>query len=295
MFDFRYHVASLAAVFLALIIGILVGVGISDRGLLDTAKKSLLEQRLANLRTRLDEATQRSDEVAREQAAAKTFVNETYPVLIRNRLHGKRIVVLFVGSANGGVRSAIDRALTDAGAQELRLRALKVPIEPRQLDTALVSRQETQSYAGKTKLEALGRALGEELVVGGETPLWNSLTDALVEERAGGNKQPADGVVVVRSATPQRDGTSLFLLGLYEGLSGVGVPAVGVETTDTDESAVAVYRKAGLSSVDDVDTPTGRLALVLLLGGAPSGQYGLKPSAHQGSLPPIRKTAGAGG
>ena len=295
MFDFRYHVASLAAVFLALIIGILVGVGISDRGLVDKAKKSLEERRLANLQTRLDEATQRSDEFAREQAAAKTFVNETYPVLVRNRLRGKRIVVLFVGSANGGVRSAVDRALTDAGAQQLRLRALKVPIEPRQLDSALVSTQDTQSYAGKTKLDSLGRALGEELVVGGDTPLWNTLTDALVEERAGGSKQPADGVVVVRTAHPQRDGTSRFLLGVYEGLSGVGVPAVGVETTDTDESAVAVYRKAGLSSVDDVETPMGRLALVLLLGGSPSGQYGLKPSAHQGSLPPIRKTAGAGG
>ena len=35
MFDLRYHVASLAAVFVALIIGILVGVGISDRGLVD--------------------------------------------------------------------------------------------------------------------------------------------------------------------------------------------------------------------------------------------------------------------
>ena len=33
MFDLRYHVASLAAVFLALIIGILVGVGISREGL----------------------------------------------------------------------------------------------------------------------------------------------------------------------------------------------------------------------------------------------------------------------
>src|SRR5215216_3585400 len=81
MFDFRYHVASLAAVFLALIIGILVGVGISDRGLVDKAKKSLEERRLANLQSRLDEATQRSDEFAREEAAAKTFVNETYPVL----------------------------------------------------------------------------------------------------------------------------------------------------------------------------------------------------------------------
>ena len=43
MFDFRYHVASLTAVFLALVIGILVGVGIADRGLLDQAKKTLLE------------------------------------------------------------------------------------------------------------------------------------------------------------------------------------------------------------------------------------------------------------
>ena len=38
MFDLRYHVASLAAVFLALVIGILVGVGISDQGLVDSAK-----------------------------------------------------------------------------------------------------------------------------------------------------------------------------------------------------------------------------------------------------------------
>jgi hypothetical protein len=295
MFDFRYHVASLAAVFLALIIGILVGVGISDRGLVDKAKKSLEEKRLANLQARLDEATQRSDEFARDQAAAKTFVNEAYPVLVRNRLHGDRIVVLFVGSANGGVRSAVDRALTDAGAQQLRLRALKVPVEPRQLNPALLATPDTESYAGRANLDSLGRALGQELVVGGDTPLWNALTDALVEERAGASKPAADGVVVVRTAAPQRDGTSRFLLGLYEGLSSLGVPAVGVETTDTDESAVAVYRKAGLSSVDDVDTPTGRLALVLLLAGAPSGQYGLKPSAHQGALPPIRKTVGAGG
>jgi len=40
MFDLRYHVASLTAVFLALVIGILVGVGIADRGLVDRAKTS---------------------------------------------------------------------------------------------------------------------------------------------------------------------------------------------------------------------------------------------------------------
>ena len=50
MFDLRYHVASLAAVFLALIIGILVGVGISDRGLVDSAKTKFLQDEVEQLR-----------------------------------------------------------------------------------------------------------------------------------------------------------------------------------------------------------------------------------------------------
>ena len=49
MFDLRYHVASLAAVFLALVIGILVGVGISDTGYVDKGYRGLLEQRIESL------------------------------------------------------------------------------------------------------------------------------------------------------------------------------------------------------------------------------------------------------
>src|SRR5215210_7715993 len=58
MFDLRYHVASLAAVFLALIIGILVGVGIADRGYLDKVTRGLLEQEVANLQKQLDQTKQ---------------------------------------------------------------------------------------------------------------------------------------------------------------------------------------------------------------------------------------------
>jgi hypothetical protein len=295
MFDLRYHVASLAAVFLALIIGILVGVGISDRGLVDKANTRLLEQRVANLESRLSKASQQSSELAREQAAAQSFIKESYPVLARNRLHGKRIAVVFIGSVDDDIRSAIDQALTEAGAQQLRLRALKVPIDPRQLDATLASNPENRAYVGNARLEALGNALGQELMLGGDTPLWNALTDALVEERAGGNKQPADGVIVVRTVAPQRAGTSHFLLGLYQGLSAAGSPAVGVEMTDTAPSAVGIYRRAGLSTVDDVDRPAGQLAVLLLLQGAPPGHYGLKQSAKNGFLPAIPKPAAAGG
>jgi hypothetical protein len=291
MFDLRYHVASLSAVFLALIIGILVGVGISDRGLVDSAKKGLLEREVASLRTRLDTASKQSTDRAREQRAAGTYVDKTYPTLVRNRLHGKQIAVLFVGSVDDHdpIRSSVRNALTDAGAQQLRLRSLRVPIDLRQLDRALRGQPAAAGLRGKANLENLGRALGVELMLGGDTPLWNSLTDRtdLVEERAGGTKAPADGVVVVRTVAPQRGGTTRFLLGLYEGVASASVPAVGAEQTDAADSATAVFRQAGLSTVDDVDTHVGQLSLVLLLAGAPSGQYGVKDSAGDGALPPL--------
>jgi copper transport outer membrane protein MctB len=292
MFDLRYHVASLAAVFLALIIGILVGVGISDP--VDNAKTGLLEQRVANLQKRLDETAQQAGAVDREQDAARTYINQTYPALVRNRLRGRNVAVVFVGSFSGGVRSDVTRALRDAAGQQLRLRALKVPIDAPQIDKILSSHPEAGSFTGQGRFEALGRALGEELMLGGDTPLWNALTDSLVEQQGGGTKDPADGVIVVRTAKPQRGGTSRYLLGLYSGLASVGVPAVGVEATNAPTSAITVYRQAGLSSVDDIDTPAGRLALVLLLDGAPGGQYGLKKTADDGVLPPLQTPAAGG-
>src|SRR5919206_5310884 len=97
MFDLRYHVASLAAVFLALIIGILVGVGTADRGFVEKANTRLLEQRVAHLRSQLDQTSKHNEFSAREHAAAERYIDATYPVLVRNRLKGHRIAVVFIG------------------------------------------------------------------------------------------------------------------------------------------------------------------------------------------------------
>ena len=287
MFDLRYHVASLAAVFLALIIGILVGVGIADRGYLDKGTRGLLEQQVAKLQKQLDQTSQQAGNLGREQEAARTYINQTYPVLVRNRLRGKRVAIVFVGSVDGGLRSAVTRALTDAGGEQLRLRVLTVPIDGPQIDATLASSPNAASFRGQGRFETLGRDLGQELMIGGETPLWNALTDVLVEQREGGSKDPADGVIVVRTAKPQKNATSRFLLGLYSGLGSTSAPAVGVEATDARTTAIPVYKNAGLSSVDDLDTRAGKLALVLLLQGAPSGQYGVKKTADE-ALPSLQ-------
>jgi hypothetical protein len=113
-----------------------------------------------------------------------------------------------------------------------------------------------------------------------------------VVERRGRARPRLQGVVVARSAGPQKGDTARFLAGVYEGLASTGTPAVGVERSTDETSAVNAFERADLSSVDDIELPAGRLALALLLAGAEPGHYGVKDADDV--LPPIEQL-GAGG
>lgn len=288
MFDLRYHVASLAAVFLALTIGIVLGVGISDRAFPQGTEREVLENEIQNLRQQVDAYRQEQTADADTQRAADAIMRETYPVLVSGRLRSAQIAVVFVGPVDAKTSDDVQRALASAGAPPiLRLRAIKVPVDRVSLENALRGRAALTSYAGASGLRALGEDLGRELIDGGRTPLWDGLARQLVEERSGGSESPADAVVVARSAEPQHGSTARFLAGLYAGLADGGVPAVGVEQSGSKPAEIGAFQRAGLSTVDAVDTPAGRAALVLLLAGAQPGDYGFKRSAHDGPLPAV--------
>ena len=69
---------------------------------------------------------------------------------------------------------------------------------------------------------------------------------------------------------------------------------MGVEVTRPRATAVDVFAKHDLATVDDIDSQGGRLALALLLSGATPGQYGVKKSAHDGVRPQIPPVVAGG-
>jgi hypothetical protein len=281
LFDLRYHVASLAAVFLALIIGILVGVGIASQTTVEESERRVLEQRISDLHRDLDDARSQVDLLRRQQEAATSYIDESYSVVMNGRLRGIRVALLFVGPVTAELEDAVTRTLNDASGPPLvRKRALKLPIDTQALYGAI------PSEAGSPTLEEIGRELGRELVVGGETPYWDALAPVIVEDSEGGSGREVDAIVVAQTAPIDHPPTARLLSGLYAGLTGRGVPAVGIERTDEQPSRVAVYRRRGLSSVDSVDTPLGRVALAMLLAGGEEGGYGVKTTADA-VVPPM--------
>ena len=90
MFDLRYHVASLAAVFVALVIGILVGVALASHGLGNTERKRL-EEDLRRAENQGDVLRTQVATLMNDSASDRAFVEGTYKSVMANRLKGKKI------------------------------------------------------------------------------------------------------------------------------------------------------------------------------------------------------------
>jgi hypothetical protein len=305
VFGLRYHVASLAGVFLALAVGILLGVAIS--GKVAEAEDSLQQERRQNLEEDLEAANARAEAAEQSGEASRELVERAYPALMEQLLDDLEFALLFVGPVDGNVRSAVERALFDAGAGgPAFLIALDVPIEPDDLQSTIESTELLAGFADDGgDFGDLGLGLGEEVVAGGDTPLWDTLQSELVQETSGSFASEVDGAVVMYSWTPtaneegeddeatrQMDATRSLAEGLVRGLDASGVPVVGVATTAGPTSLTDLYRGGGISSVDDVDTTAGRLALALLLAGGDPGHYGVKETATDGVAPPVETLTG---
>ncbi|MGZ8783784.1 MAG: copper transporter, partial [Gaiellaceae bacterium] len=216
------------------------------------------------------------------QQAAEDFVESAYPALAEDRLQGKSIAVLVLGPVDPTVTGAERAVEEDGNGRIARMRALELPLRLEAVEAALGDEPELGGYVGDEQLGNLGRDLGRELAAGRETPLWDALESEIVEVREGGLADPVDGVIVVRTAEPQATESSRFLAGIYQGLGSAGVPVVGVEPTQVEQSAIPVFQRYRLSTVDGVDTPVGALAMLLALADPDAaGDYGVRDTADR--------------
>ncbi len=110
MINFRYHVVSLTAVFLALAIGLVVGTAALNGPVADTLKSQVdaLSKDNSNYR---DQANQYRDELNRTQE----FATELAPTVLANKLAGRKLLLIGLPGSQDYV-DQVKAMLTTAGA-----------------------------------------------------------------------------------------------------------------------------------------------------------------------------------
>jgi hypothetical protein len=270
----RYHVASLAAVFIALAIGILIGAALGSDVVSGTAEN--LEEDLSE---DLDSARAENADLREQVDFERGFAERIVPALVADRLNGRSVALIGLGNVDtGALNEDVESALSPSGAELSLVGTLREPPDGDGLVGAVLPRR--QSGTAGERLELAAERIGDQLARGGELP--GDVRSALFSSFSG-TLEDLDAAVVVRSnpaGLNAREEVDVDLLerGVIHGMQAAGTRVVGAEVVDVDPSSIDFFDDLGLSTVDNVDQLPGRVALVLALEGA-DGNFGVKDTA----------------
>jgi hypothetical protein len=304
-------VISLAAVFVALAIGVVLG-----SGAFSGTVASGLRGDKGDLQNQITTLTDEKTALSERLSAAGEFDSQMAPRMVRDALAGKSVVLFRTPDAQGDDVDAVSRLIGQAGgsvtgtialtsefvgansAEKLRS-VVNSSILPAgtQLNTALVD-QGSQA----------GDLLGIALLINRDpkiVPVDDEARDAVLSAlRDTGfltytqRLVPANAVVIVTGGALADDsgnqGATVARFAAALAPHGSGTVLAGGVGSAAGVAAVAVTRAdAGMAgavtTVDDIGSESGRVTTVLavqaLIGGGPPGKYGTGPGAASVTVP----------
>ncbi|GJF07983.1 copper transporter MctB [Mycolicibacterium cyprinidarum] len=312
MISLRSHAISLAAVFLALAIGVALG-----SGLLSNTVLSGLRGDKQDMQTQIDSLTDEKNALNEKLSAAGDFDAQMAPRILRGSLAEKSVMLFRTPDAADGDIEALTRVVeqaggtvtgtvgltqefVDANSAEKLLSVVNSPIVPAgaQLNTGsvdqgsqagdllgialLINRDTKVAPVDDTQRDTVLAALRDTGFVTYDTQRLGAANTALiVTGGALGDDAGNQGATVAR-----------FAAGLAP--HGSGTVLVGRDGSASGTSAVAVTRSDAalnsvVSTVDDVNRESGRitsaLALSDLVNGGRPGQFGTGPGATAVTVP----------
>ncbi len=311
MIDFRYHIVSLVAVFLAIALGIVIGTTALNGRVLDDLEdqvtglqedKRNLEDNTQALQERLDTGDLFEEAVGPALVEGSLTDRSVALVLLGEDVDDDAVeaVSVLVGQAGGTVTGTI--RLTDAYADPATEAALQnyVTGSGRPTGVTLPSTDDTGELVASVLAQVLVNPPG--VVPAPDTAELSSVLAGLsaleVLTQESPSIQPADHVVVLtRGAVTGDDAESRLdtLVELVTALDGSGSGAVvaGDAASAAETGLVGVIRadpevSSLVSTVDNIEAAAGRISTVLALGQegeGTSGKYGTGEDTQP--VPPV--------
>ncbi|MGH3455077.1 MAG: copper transporter [Nocardioidaceae bacterium] len=302
MIDFRYHVISIVAIFLALATGIALGAGPLgeefDQQLANEADRD--REAKEDLRDQLDQVEQVMDFEA-------AFTQDIAPRITANRLAGRTVAVFVLPDADEDTVDEVMSRIENAGGTVTSTVTVQDGLmDPAERQTAegiatsvLEGVQDVPNTEGTTSYQLVGYSIARGYLASVEegTPMDGPAReiDAAYGEadyltHDGDISQRANLAVVVAgppTEDPQVGQGELFttMVQSMDSLSG-GVVVVGPLAAADDNGYIAAIRDSeasdAVSTVDVADRPAGQIVTVLALdqqGEEAVGQYGAADSA----------------
>jgi hypothetical protein len=277
--DFRYHLASLVAVFCALLIGILLGIALVGDPSLTNQVRAWRDQHAIDART--------ITTLRASQNNARAFGKQILPYLIDSRLKGTRVAIV-LNRDLGDVPwvEAIITTIRGAGAQVTSVTTILpdfMNLQPKQAAGVVKDLGFLVPIEGDLKSILAGKLAAR--IAEGSPEIPFRLRQLGLIRVEGDTETGADVVLIIGGAETDLGSVNIIDLPMIRALQEIGTRVVACEASTDKLSCMHAYQRRAISTVDNADTASGQLAVILVLAGA-SGDFGIKNTADQ-LLPPL--------
>ncbi len=280
-FDFRYHVVTLVAVFMALGIGIVIGSALLGNDALVQQQREMtdrLEQQLEEMRQENKAVQAKIHDLEAEQTIQKQFEKQILPALITDKLAG--VSVAIIETNNYGVREELLNTLEISGAEVVSITTVLngLAIENKEEFLANLGLEEGNE---QETVKQLATILANGILTAENQAALNIMAQAEMIKTVGEYGIPLDAVIIV-GGSPEK---SLIKTQQIDNIIinyflSNNIPVYGVEESNVAYSYMKEYQKFNISTVDNVETVPGQLALVYAMSGK-AGHYGVKSTAQR--------------
>ena len=318
MIDFRYHLVSIVAVFLALAIGIVLGSTELQGHTLD-----VLQASSNSLKNQLNATNAELGRAQAETSAGEQFLQAAEPRLVGRLLAGEHLVIVTEPGADGSVVDGIKQAARLAGATVTS----EVALQPKFNDitgatqsslssinsliasasgTALTAGTDPQTSYQQQAAQLIAAAILDKAP--GQAGLTPADAQTLLSAYAQAGyltvsrppAAPAELAVIVTPQTAPADGPNdpankvlLAVAQQFAIASAATLVAGGTTGSAEAGSAMSVLRSSSVSgqvsSVDNADTTLGQIvvvnALAAQLAGGKPNSYGISGASAAGPVP----------
>jgi hypothetical protein len=288
--DYRYHLGSIVAIFVALLLGLLIGIGLAPRPEDFSEVVTGLKKEYQQTR---DERKEEVEQLKAELGESEAVGKEAVSAVIADRLADTRIALVMNHDLGREFGDQLRALLTQAGAKVVSTTTFTRDFIA--MPDAVRKKVSTQLLLyppqGTPFRAVIARAIARDLATSQSKLIHGLHVSGLLKSSSGSvYTSGVDAVLLVggmnQSSDASPDGIDVPLI---TELKRLGVRVVGCEARDVKLSCIPTYKAQDISTVDNVDTLAGRLAVVFVLGDV-EGHFGVKETADR-LVPDLRAAA----
>lgn len=279
--NMRYYLITIAAIFLALGIGIFIGFTLDGQEIFMEQQQSLiseLESRFVQLKKENMSMRSLLDEKEKELLLHRDFINQVFPRLVEGKLRGINIAI--IESSDEFIYTGLITSLKKAGANVPSVTFIKKDFAEGNLEKMETIAQKYREAAQSEDLQKyIAKRLVNAILTGKDSEFVNLLRELGLIEVSGDYERPVDYFIIAGGSTVEKVGNADKIdIPMIEAIKSSNIPVVGVEKSNCIESYIPYYKKMKISTVDNIDSIIGQYSLIMILQGN-EGHFGVKETA----------------